>query len=56
MLPDQIRLTRSFWLLVHAEMRGLARIRTVSNFLADQIHRERAMFVLPEQGTAGDAV
>lgn len=46
-LRNEIRLTRSFWLLVHAEMRGLNRIRTVSDFLAEEIRREKALFVLP---------
>ncbi|HUD52846.1 LysR family transcriptional regulator [Parvibaculum sp.] len=32
-LPDQIRIERTFWLAVHEEMRNFARVKAVSEFL-----------------------
>ena len=47
-LPREIRLVRSFWLLTHADMRGLKRIKAVSDFLANAVRRERKLFAQPE--------
>jgi len=32
-LPEQIRIERTFWLAVHEEMRNFARVKAVSEFL-----------------------
>lgn len=44
-LIDDVRLIRSFWLIVHADMRDLARIRYCSDFLADEVRASRASFM-----------
>jgi DNA-binding transcriptional LysR family regulator len=43
-LPDTIELTRSFWLVVHTDIRNLARVRIVSDFIVGQVERERKLF------------
>lgn len=43
-LPDAIELTRSFWLVVHSDIRNLARVRIVSDFIAGQVEKERKLF------------
>lgn len=44
-LVDDVRLMRSFWLIVHADMRDLARIRYCSDFLAEEVRASRAAFM-----------
>jgi DNA-binding transcriptional LysR family regulator len=46
-LPQEVRITRSYWLVVHAETRAPARSRVVGDFLQDIAHRHRRTF-LPE--------
>lgn len=41
-LPGQVGLTRSFWLLTHADLKGLARVRTVADFITDAVKDARA--------------
>jgi len=48
-LPEKVQLTRSFWLIVHSDMRKLARIKTVSDFIASEIRSQRERF-LPKAG------
>ncbi|MFD2248670.1 DNA-binding transcriptional LysR family regulator [Pseudochelatococcus lubricantis] len=43
-LPD-LQLTRSFWLLVHSDMRDLARIRVTADFIADEVRRAKSLFL-----------
>lgn len=43
-LPDEIRLTRSFWLLTHADTRHLARIRATADFIVEQVQAARGVF------------
>ena len=43
-LPDQVGLTRSLWLVTHADLKDLARVRTVSDFILDQVKAEKARF------------
>jgi DNA-binding transcriptional LysR family regulator len=45
-LPNDIRLTRTFWMIVHADMRDLARIQVTCDFIAEAI-RGAADFFLP---------
>ncbi len=49
-LPDQVQLTRSFWLIIHSDMRQLARIKTVGDFIANEIRSNREKF-LPKSAT-----
>lgn len=41
-LPGQVGLTRSFWLLTHADLKGLARVRTVADFITEAVRDARA--------------
>lgn len=50
-LKDKISLTRSYWLIVHSDMRDLARVRVTSDFIADQIRGARQRFLT--SGTVG---
>ncbi|MFE1598737.1 LysR family transcriptional regulator [Methylobacterium sp. ID0610] len=43
-LPDEVTLTRSFWLLMHADSRDLARIRAVAEHIYAVVERDRAVF------------
>jgi len=44
-LPDKVRLVRSFWLIIHSDMRKLARIKTVGDFIASEIRGQRTRFL-----------
>ena len=44
-LADHVRITRSFWLIVHADIRDLARIRYCSEFIVEEVRRDRNLFV-----------
>ncbi|MDH4564228.1 LysR family transcriptional regulator [Pseudomonas sp. BN411] len=44
-LPDEISLTRSFYMHVHEDHRRAAHVRMVANFIAEQVHDNRAMFM-----------
>ena len=46
-LPDEISISRSFWLLMHADSKDLARIRAVADYIYETVERERALFNLP---------
>ncbi|CAH2602481.1 LysR family transcriptional regulator [Rhodovastum atsumiense] len=55
-LPDEVRLLRTFWMMIHGDMRDLARIQVTATFIAEEVRRASARF-LPRAGlTAGDAV
>ncbi|ACB94269.1 LysR family transcriptional regulator [Beijerinckia indica] len=43
-LPSQVSLMRSFWLVTHADLRGLARIKTVSAFISNEVKTAQALF------------
>lgn len=44
LLPDEIRVERSYWLVLHADQRHLPRIRAVVDFLHELIRRTRNRF------------
>lgn len=44
-LVDQFSLEREFWLIVHPDLVKLARIRTVIDFIADQVQASRGLFL-----------
>jgi len=43
-LPDDISITRTFWMLMHADSKDLARIRAVADYISEIVERERALF------------
>lgn len=43
-LPEAVELTRSLWLLTHADLRGLARVKAVSEFIVEEVRASRAAF------------
>jgi DNA-binding transcriptional LysR family regulator len=51
-LPGQVGLTRSFWLLTHADLKGLARVRAVADFIAEAVRGARAELLNPNGGGA----
>jgi len=46
-LPDRVALIRTFWLITHADLRTLARIRAVGDFIGREIAAARGLF-MPE--------
>ncbi len=44
-LAGEVAITRSFWLIVHEDMRSLARIAVAADFIADAVRREQALFL-----------
>lgn len=43
-LPDEVTLQRSFWLIVHADMRNQARVALVAEFVAENLRANAARF------------
>lgn len=43
-LPDAVHLERSLWLVVHADLRNLARIRVVTDMIAASVRADRDLF------------
>jgi DNA-binding transcriptional LysR family regulator len=44
-LPDVVNLTRSFWMIVHSDMRDLARIRVTGDFIAEATYKAASRFM-----------
>ena len=44
-LPKTISLTRAFWLMVHSDMKDLARVRTVSNYIVSAVRDAHDLFL-----------
>lgn len=44
-LTDHVAVIRSFWLIVHADLRKLARVSVTADFIADQTRAARARFL-----------
>ncbi len=44
-LPELVNLTRSFWMIVHSDMRDLARIRVTGDFIAEAVHKAASRFM-----------
>lgn len=49
LLPESVRLIRSYWLVYHSDLRNSPRIKVVSKFISDTVRAKRAMF-LPSKG------
>jgi len=43
-LPDAVRLDRSLWLVTHADLTPLARIRAVTSMIVEAVRNDRAIF------------
>jgi len=43
-LPDEVRISRTFWMLMHADSKDLARIRAVADYICETVERERGLF------------
>jgi len=44
-LPSDIRLTRSFWMVIHADMIKLARVRVTAEFIVEEVRRAAQRFM-----------
>ena len=44
-LPNEVTLMNSFWLIVHSEQRRLARVRAAADFIRDEVNLARNMFL-----------
>ena len=44
-LPEAVRLERSLWLVTHADLRRLARIRAVTSLIIEAVRRDRRKFL-----------
>ena len=47
-LPGEVILTRTLWLIVHQDLAGLARVKAVVRFLKELVESERALFRLDQ--------
>jgi DNA-binding transcriptional LysR family regulator len=45
-LPGEVRLTRAFWLVVHQDLAGLARVKAVLRFIRDEVQAAESIFKL----------
>ena len=44
MLPDEVSISRTFWMLMHADSEDLARIRAVADYVHETVEGGRALF------------
>jgi DNA-binding transcriptional LysR family regulator len=44
-LPQQVRVMRAYWLVMHSELRAPARARATTEFLHDAVQRDRHLFM-----------
>jgi DNA-binding transcriptional LysR family regulator len=44
-LPDEVRLTRDFWLVVHADLKDVARVRTTIDFIVREVKAARGLLM-----------
>jgi DNA-binding transcriptional LysR family regulator len=49
-LPGEVALTRSFWLVTHADLRNLARVRETADFIVEEVKAAKAAFLGLEPG------
>lgn len=43
-LPEAVKLVRSFWLVTHSDLRHLSRIRVTADFIAEEVRRNARLF------------
>lgn len=53
-LPKEICLERAFWMIVHEDLKNVAKIRAAISFIRGEVARERLAF-LPEGGRLAEA-
>jgi DNA-binding transcriptional LysR family regulator len=44
-LPERVSIIRSFWLIVHADLKDVARIRTTMDFVVREVKAARSLFM-----------
>jgi len=44
-LPAEVRIVRTFWLITHADLAPMLRIRVTSDFIAEEVQKARALFL-----------
>lgn len=44
-LENEFQLTKTFWLLIHEDIRGLARVRETADFITDCVRTQRSVFL-----------
>jgi DNA-binding transcriptional LysR family regulator len=44
-LPETVSITRSFWLIVHADLKDIARIRATMDFMVREVKAARGLFM-----------
>jgi DNA-binding transcriptional LysR family regulator len=44
-LPDKVQLIRTLWMIIHSDMRDLARIQVTANFIAEEVRRAPGRFL-----------
>jgi len=54
-LPDLVGMDRSFWLITHADLKDLARIRAVNDFIVQTVKAAKAAFVGAGEALSPDA-
>src|ERR1044071_8403300 len=42
-LPEEVSILRTFWMLMHADSKDLARVRAVADYVHETVERERAL-------------
>lgn len=45
LLPQEVRLIRTFWMIVHSDTRGLARVKATTDFIADAVRAAGDLFL-----------
>lgn len=57
-LPSDIKLQRTFYLLLHEDNKNLARVREVANYIYNQVNKQLHIFSIPcpERGSVGAGV
>ena len=44
-LPRDVRIVRTFWLITHADLAPMLRIRVTSDFIAEEVQKARSLFM-----------
>ena len=44
-LPETVSITRSFWLLVHADLKDVARVRAIVDFVVREVKASRGLLM-----------
>ena len=44
-MPRETSIQRSFWLVTHADLRDIVRVRTVAEYIRDLVRREQDLLI-----------